>query len=224
MTIESKKFDKAHYEQWYEHRHEERRIWWRDLFYGLVNTYDYVDTTIKFCKGKRVLDIGCGLGRLAIKAAKTAESVLAIDISEEAIRKARELSKKELLKNIEFQVTTFEKFSTKEKFDIIYMTEVIEHLYDIEKNFGKIASLLNAGGYLIITTPNANNRIHRFRQFTDTGFLMHKGNQHDDPGHVNYFAPPQIQNLLDSNKLKLLRLKEFPRVWKEHMFVLGQKL
>jgi ubiquinone/menaquinone biosynthesis C-methylase UbiE len=55
-------------------------------------------------RGKNVLDIGAGDGRLSFDIARYARSVLGVDPSEDSIRAAREKAKELGLRNVEFRV------------------------------------------------------------------------------------------------------------------------
>jgi 2-polyprenyl-3-methyl-5-hydroxy-6-metoxy-1,4-benzoquinol methylase len=61
--------------------------------------------------GKRVLEVGCGDGRLTWRYAGRVEYVIAIDPRAEAIARARENLPKELRGHVEFQQMAFEDFS-----------------------------------------------------------------------------------------------------------------
>ncbi len=54
--------------------------------------------------GARVLEVGCGDGRLTFGYAAAARSVLAIDASEEAIAKARDALPADLFERVRFEV------------------------------------------------------------------------------------------------------------------------
>ncbi|HEX9840490.1 MAG TPA: class I SAM-dependent methyltransferase [Anaerolineales bacterium] len=60
---------------------------------------------------RRVLEIGCGDGRLTWRYADSAEHVMAIDPKADAITRARENLPKELKGRVEFHQFTFEDFS-----------------------------------------------------------------------------------------------------------------
>lgn len=55
-------------------------------------------------RGKDVLDIGTGNGRLAFDVAPYARRILGIDPSEESVRAARERARDERRRNVEFRV------------------------------------------------------------------------------------------------------------------------
>lgn len=61
--------------------------------------------------GKRVLEIGCGDGRLTWRYADSAAHVIAIDPTADAIRRAKENPPDEMKKHVEIHQFTFEDFS-----------------------------------------------------------------------------------------------------------------
>jgi 2-polyprenyl-3-methyl-5-hydroxy-6-metoxy-1,4-benzoquinol methylase len=104
---------------------------------------------------KTVLDVGCAYGVLSIVCARLGKDVLAID--NETKYTPRELLKKE---GVKFKQWDIEKTEYKQgSFDLIIMTEVLEHLnYNPLKPLKRLAHLLNPGGKLIITTPSYENQ------------------------------------------------------------------
>lgn len=55
-------------------------------------------------RGKRVLDLGCGDGRLALGAARYAKSVVGLDIEADLIASARRRARAAGLRNVRFEV------------------------------------------------------------------------------------------------------------------------
>lgn len=70
-------------------------------------------------RGKTVVDIGTGVGRLAFDAARVAKHVVGVDPYEDAIRSAREQARREGFTNLEFRVGDARTFSPRpgERFD-----------------------------------------------------------------------------------------------------------
>jgi len=73
----------------------------------------------------RVLDIGCGNGALAFDVAKKAKEVIAIDINEKNIQKAKS---KFFRENIEYRVGDATKDLGGEVFDVVVLSNVLEHI------------------------------------------------------------------------------------------------
>lgn len=78
----------------------------------------------KAFRGKTVIDIGTGVGRLAFDAARVARHVVGVDPYEEAIRSAREQAKREGLTNLEFRVGDARTFTPRpgERFDLAVLS------------------------------------------------------------------------------------------------------
>lgn len=124
------------------------------------------DTNLKECldylnlsKGN-LLEIGCGSGFDANYLANRGFNVTALDISDEAIEKAKNLNKG---LSIDFIATDFFTFDSIKKYDIVYDRGFL-HSYvnfldsDLNLNiiFEKIYNLLNSNGYFILISGNAN--------------------------------------------------------------------
>lgn len=103
-------------------------------------------------KGRRprILEVGCGLGYLTYSIAKRGHDVLGIDISREAIEQA---TKRYGAHYRHGDLESLGKMESR-KFDLVIMTEVIEHVPDIPDLLKAIDALLVEGGEILITTPN----------------------------------------------------------------------
>lgn len=101
-------------------------------------------------KNKKVLDIGCGTGNFAYKAAKSGARVLGIDYSNEAINIAQ---KKYKNKNLEFmQFNASDKLPG--KYDIIVLVGTLEHMDNPLQVLKVCKKHLNKNGKIIATVPN----------------------------------------------------------------------
>ena len=110
-------------------------------------------------EGKTVLDVGCGFGRLSLLCAlKKASRVIAIDLSEPLIQTLERTARFLHLSNIETYKMDAENLNLEpNQFDIIYCTEVIEHLPNPISVLQSMHSLLKPTGSLIMSTPNGLN-------------------------------------------------------------------
>ena len=80
----------------------------------------------------RVLDVGCGLGKVDVYLAKKGLDVCGIDVSPELIKLARQKAKKNKL-NIKFELAQLEHLKVKQKFDAVLFAGVIYHIENDEK-------------------------------------------------------------------------------------------
>ncbi|MDC3091602.1 bifunctional 2-polyprenyl-6-hydroxyphenol methylase/3-demethylubiquinol 3-O-methyltransferase UbiG [Rickettsiales bacterium] len=108
-------------------------------------------------KRKKILDIGCGGGILCESLARLGASVTGIDTSNNAIKIAKEHSKKNNLK-IKYFKSEISNFRANEKYDIITSMEVLEHVNNIEQFLKYTHSLINNKGMFFGSTINKTIR------------------------------------------------------------------
>jgi len=75
--------------------------------------------------GERILDIGCGNGALSFSLAEAGAEVVALDCDKDQVERAR---RQYCLPNLTFQVNDIEKKVPDGKFDVLVMSNVLEHL------------------------------------------------------------------------------------------------
>ncbi len=104
--------------------------------------------------GLRILDIGCGGGLLAEPMARLDADVTGIDASAPAIEAARAHAALGGLE-IDYHCKTAEVLAAEgAKFDVIYASEVIEHVADRQLFINAISEMLAPSGTVVITTIN----------------------------------------------------------------------
>ena len=109
----------------------------------------------KLVEGKCVLDAACGEGYGSNILAETAKEVIAVDIDEEVIRRARKLYEKK--ENLNFIQGNIEKLDLPEhSIDVVVSFETIEHVpEETQKKFlAEIDRVLKKEGILVMSTPN----------------------------------------------------------------------
>jgi len=97
-----------------------------------------------------VLDVGCGNGSVAYDIAKKAKSVVGIDIDSNKIRDAK---KNFLLDNIEYICGDMISWPFKQRFDVIIMSNVLEH---IENRIEFLKKVKGLGSKFLIRVPVIN--------------------------------------------------------------------
>ena len=137
--------------------------WWNEngkfkiLHQIKIHRMSYILDQIKNrnIRNLKILDVGCGGGIICEPLARLGAKVTGVDFSPNNIIAAKIHSKKNKLK-INYINKDIEKSKLDEKFDIILMFEVLEHLDDWKKTIKNIKKNLNKNGLIIISTINRN--------------------------------------------------------------------
>lgn len=103
---------------------------------------------IENVEGKRILDVGCGMGKLLELLKKKGIDADGIEISKYAWEKG-------LLKGLNIRHGEIYSIDDNTKYDIITAFDLIEHIPDIYKFLNKVLTLLKDNGVFIFTTPDA---------------------------------------------------------------------
>lgn len=109
----------------------------------------------EICRGKKVLDFGCGAGYGSQMLSKVADTVLGVDISREAVEFAQNHYRAQNLKYLVGEIDAL--VSGPDRFDTVVCFEVIEHLEEPQKFLKKLALTMTGSGQLIISTPNGKD-------------------------------------------------------------------
>lgn len=168
------------------------------ISYEHLHRYSYAS---HFARGKRVLDLASGEGYGASQLAKTAESVVGVDIDQGAVSHATETYQSPNLRFIEGSITDIPIQS--ERFDVITCFEAIEHVEDHEGLMREVTRLLEPDGVFIVSTPNK-------AQYSDNK------NYHNH-FHVKELYLEEFQALLKSNfshsRIGGQRIYSGSRIW-----------
>lgn len=122
--------------------------------------------------GKRVLDLGCGSGYGSAELARTAESVIGVDVSAEAIGYARAHYK---FPNLSFEQHSCTQLPWREPgFQFIAAFEVIEHLHNWHDLLSEARRVLLPGGAFLVSTPNKLYYADQRRQAGPNPFHAHE--------------------------------------------------
>ena len=99
---------------------------------------------------KNILEIGCGNGNIAIPVASLGHRVKAIDAHGPSVEIARSRNR---FSNLQLEHILLEQVDLKE-YDIIILTEVLEHVARCADMIGHISRNMRPGARLILTVPN----------------------------------------------------------------------
>ena len=108
---------------------------------------------------KSMLDIGCGNARVSLNMVSRSivDSLIGIDISDVMVERATETAiNLGISDKVVFSRTMIEDFIPERQFDVIYATEVIEHIFNLRQALGQISSWLTDDGIFGGITPYLN--------------------------------------------------------------------
>lgn len=145
--------------------------------------------------GRRILEIGCGLGSFAIWIANHTSrpaSVVAADFSAAAIAKAVRLAASQESRGIEWTVADIQNLKRfGSEFDTVISCETVEHVPDPARAIRELARVLRPGGRLYLTTPNYLSTMGLYR-----GYCWWCGKAFDEGGQplCNWTLSPKSRS------------------------------
>ncbi|MEK7090972.1 MAG: methyltransferase domain-containing protein [Patescibacteria group bacterium] len=166
--------------------------------------HDYYQKIIEYIRGKKLLDVGCiddgqdDVNKVRLwnhwLLFKVSKSITGIDVRVGPIKQ---------LKQIGFNVVRMDaqNMRFKDKFEVIFAGELIEHLPNPGLFLRSAANLLDKNGLIILSTPNpfSLNRIVRvFQSLTNEPAV--------NPDHTMYLSPQNIRTLAKKCDLAVIRI------------------
>ncbi len=147
---------------------------------------------------KNLLDIGCGTGDFLITAKKNNWSITGIEPSTTAknlFYKKLENSKfsKKVLKS---DIT--ELLQDQNKFDVITMWHVLEHVPNLENYIIQLKTLLKPNGVLVVAVPN-------YKSYDATYYGKYWA-AYDVPRHLWHFSKTSISKLFEKVNLNVVKI------------------
>lgn len=141
-------FDKQYFRHFFKKYDLQEVMYYYRFFQGWIRFLERF-LPVKNGKGKKVLEIGCGIGAFARILYERGFDVEATDVSAFILKKAKENQP-----NIDFKILDIEKnISSKNKFDYIFALEVMEHLKNPIRALKNSKKMLKRGGILVFSTP-----------------------------------------------------------------------
>jgi 2-polyprenyl-3-methyl-5-hydroxy-6-metoxy-1,4-benzoquinol methylase len=157
------------------------------------------DVVARLQAGGRMLDVGCGSGRVCLAFARAFPnaSISGVDPDAESIRRARELGSR-----VDFRVGTAGDLAG-ERFDFITLCDCLHDLAEPAKTLREVRALLEPGGVAFIVEPKAADRLEDNRNPVATMFYgfsifhcMTQSLARGGPGLGTCMGPASAEKLL----------------------------
>lgn len=138
-------YDREYYEAWQSQARQRTRLWTRRL------------AAVEALAGApgQLADMGCGTGELLRLAKARGWEVTGTEISPHAVK----MAEREGLRVVEGEV--WEAGFPAGSFDVVTCWHVLEHTRDPKRLLGEAHRVLRTGGWLLLATPNLNDRFFR---------------------------------------------------------------
>ena len=101
-----------------------------------------------------VLDVGCGFGYTAVALGQECRSVTAIEPSPGLFERATSVVNESGLPNVALSRRSIDQIDERERFDLVVLDNVLEHVPDQPRALAVIFTALRPGGILYVLVPN----------------------------------------------------------------------
>lgn len=130
-----------------------------------------------------ILDLGCGNGWVTRALAKRLPdaTVQGIDVSDEMIAIARDLTDDDVVNAVFYCGTVLDEALEDEKFDLIVGVESIYYMLPVEGHIHRLSSLMNDGGQLILVIDyySENDACHDWPAKVGVDMELHSGDEYE---------------------------------------------
>jgi 2-polyprenyl-3-methyl-5-hydroxy-6-metoxy-1,4-benzoquinol methylase len=151
---------------------------------------------------RKLLDVGCGFGFFSKEALLRGYDVTALEMAEIESSVAREML------GISPIQTSFEDFSsTVGEFNVVLMSQILEHAHDVNLWIAKTRDMLANDGILAIALPNFGSIFRLILQETEPYICP--------PAHLNFFNPISLSRLLKNHGFKVEAIQWVSRIPKQ---------
>ncbi|MCC9135673.1 class I SAM-dependent methyltransferase [Pontibacter silvestris] len=153
-----------------------------------ITTKQKVELINRYAHSKgSILDYGCGTGVFLGACKKDGWEIRGVEPN----AKAREIASTETEEIIASDLQDIEG----EKFEVITLWHVLEHIHKLNETMDSILSLLQEDGTMIIAVPNADS--HDAKQYKENWAA------YDVPRHLYHFTQSTMKRFLKKHKMKL---------------------
>jgi 2-polyprenyl-3-methyl-5-hydroxy-6-metoxy-1,4-benzoquinol methylase len=146
----------------------------------------------KYIRKGRLFDLGAGWGHFMLAGKELGYDVHGIEIAEQPYKYCVEDLK------LPVEHIDFFKYHPAEKYDIVTMWDVLEHIDKADTFLQHVNEITKSGGYLFLQVPQIDSYFSK--RFRDRWKMM-------GLDHVNYFSRKTITQILETNGYEVLKIK-----------------
>lgn len=176
------------------------------------NTFSKIEKFLPVLKGnEKIIDIGCGHGGVSSELIKRGFEVYGVEINDEAIISLEEKGFKVFKKDIN------KPLNIEEKFDIVLILDVLEHLFDPFFLLNEAKKITKQGGAIIINVPLYFDILDRFKIFFTGSIIsidnlcygeeIYKKFRSFNYDHIRFFRPKEVIEMGEKLGLKIDKIE-----------------
>ncbi|MEZ4775363.1 MAG: methyltransferase domain-containing protein [Bacteroidia bacterium] len=150
---------------------DERIPYWADLWHSGIGLADYLLRS-GICRGKTVLEIGCGLGLPGIAAARSGGQVILTDYLPDALEVTRLVWKMNIPTEPNLRLLDWRYPDSAMASDILLASDVVYEERNIEPLLQAFDTLLNPGGTIIFSDPGRPLSRDFIKSLVQKGYSM----------------------------------------------------
>jgi len=149
--------------------------------------------------GERVLDLGCGAGRFVAALAEHGSRPIGVELSERALARAARVVPGADLRLLERDGSLPLAHAS---VDLVWCSEVIEHVPDVGGLLAEVRRVLVPGGRLLVTTPDHG-------RLRTAAIALLRFEAHFDPlgQHVRFFTRRSLATALEATRFDAVRIR-----------------
>jgi len=180
----------------------------KNFTYRLI--FDFIDRYI-FNQKLNILDAGCGVGSVSFYLANKNHQVTGIDVSKTAINAAKNTRQKLKIQNATFISGDISQKQLKKKYDLIIISEVLEHIDDDKLLLAHLSQSLKRKASMLITTPSLNAPLYKLGLLTEFDRRV---------GHIRRYSKTSLTKLITQSGLKVEAIEQREGLLRNYLFTI----
>ncbi|MGI6483980.1 MAG: class I SAM-dependent methyltransferase [Methanobacterium sp.] len=166
-------------------------------------------------ENKKVLEVGCASGRISKRLAKNGCEVIGIEIDDKSAKRAAKYCKNVINEDVE-KLPDLKDYNL--YFDVILLSNVLEHLKSPSKVLKNLKGYLKKDGFAIIVLPNIAHISIRIKLLS--GNFKYKESGILDKTHLRFFYKKTAENIIINSGYEIIDMDFVPSI----PFIYSQKV
>jgi 2-polyprenyl-3-methyl-5-hydroxy-6-metoxy-1,4-benzoquinol methylase len=189
------------------------------------NTFDKIKSILPLLKGdEKIIDIGCGHGSVTHELVKKGFEVTGVEINDEALESLKNKGFRTIKRDITMPL------NIDEKFYIIFILDVLEHIFNPFALLTEAKEITKENGYIIISVPLYFDLLDRIK-ILFTGNIISLDNlcygidnyrrfRTFNYDHIRFFRPKEVLEMGEKLNLKIEQIEYLPSFYLGKNFAL----